>query len=179
MRSLIYPIVILLLSSCQISGLTSGYSHLSDESKAKVKKYDGKIADIADYSFVYAVTPAQVKEYLSAREDVIVYNYTPYCQSNECISPEALVAKCREKGYDVLVISNIYDDLMSALNTAFPIFMINTDVMKTKWRGKYIDEFYLPLIGKVGKQVDYASYHYFHGGAYVRSYEDPAEIGTP
>ena len=41
----------------------------------------------------------------------------------------------------MLVISNIYDDVFSAVNKNFPILMIDTDALQTKWRGKYIEAF--------------------------------------
>lgn len=69
----------LTLVSCQISGLTSGYSHLTKKEQEKIVNYKGKIADIHDFSNIYTVTVEQVKEFLSKNEKVLVYDYTPYC----------------------------------------------------------------------------------------------------
>ena len=46
-------IVLLSLASCQIAGLTSGYSHLSKKEQAKIINYKGKIDEIHDYSNIY------------------------------------------------------------------------------------------------------------------------------
>ena len=54
----------LALVSCQISGLTSGYNHLSKQQKEKIIDYNGKIDNISDFTNVYNVTVEQVKEYL-------------------------------------------------------------------------------------------------------------------
>ena len=66
----------LTLVSCQISGLTSGYSHLTKKEQEKIVNYKGKIADIHDFSNIYTVTVEQVKEFLSKNEKVLVYDYT-------------------------------------------------------------------------------------------------------
>ena len=164
------------LSSCQISGLTSGYSYLSKTEKERVINYTGKIDSISNYSYVYNITPEQIKEYLSAHERVILYDYTPYCKSPNCVSPFYLVESCKSKDIDVLIISNIYDELFWHINKSFPLLMINTKECKTKWRWKYIDNFYFPLIGCKTKEVNYAGYHYFQDGKYIKSFKSYKDI---
>lgn len=164
------------LNSCQISGLTSGYSYLSKTEKERVINYTGKIDSISNYSYVYNITPEQIKEYLAAHKRVILYDYTPYCKSPNCVSPFYLVESCKAKDIDVLIISNIYDELFWHINKSFPLLMINTKECKTKWRWKYIDNFYLPLIGCKTKEVNYAGYHYFQDGKYIRSFKSYKDI---
>ncbi len=164
------------LSSCQISGLTSGYSYLSKTEKERVINYTGKIDSISNYSYVYNITPEQIKEYLAAHKRVILYDYTPYCKSPNCVSPFYLVESCKAKDIDVLIISNIYDELFWHINKSFPLLMINTKECKTKWRWKYIDNFYLPLIGCKTKEVNYAGYHYFQDGKYIKSFKSYKDI---
>lgn len=164
------------LSSCQISGLTSGYSYLSKTEKERVINYTGKIDSISNYSYVYNITPEQIKEYLAAHKKVILYDYTPYCKSPNCVSPFYLVESCKAKDIDVLIISNIYDELFWHINKSFPLLMINTKECKTKWRWKYIDNFYLPLIGCKTKEVNYAGYHYFQDGKYIKSFKSYKDI---
>ena len=164
------------LSSCQISGLTSGYSYLSKTEKERVINYTGKIDSISNYSYVYNITPEQIKEYLAAHKRVILYDYTPYCKSPNCVSPFYLVESCKAKDIDVLIISNIYDELFWHINKSFPLLMINTKECKTKWRWKYIDNFYLPLIGCKTKEINYAGYHYFQDGKYIKSFKSYKDI---
>lgn len=164
------------LSSCQISGLTSGYSYLSKTEKERVINYTGKIDSISNYSYVYNITPEQIKEYLAAHKRVILYDYTPYCKSPNCVSPFYLIESCKAKDIDVLIISNIYDELFWHINKSFPLLMINTKECKTKWRWKYIDNFYLPLIGCKTKEVNYAGYHYFQDGKYIKSFKSYKDI---
>ena len=164
------------LSSCQISGLTSGYSYLSKTEKERVINYTGKIDSISNYSYVYNITPEQIKEYLAAHKRVILYDYTPYCKSPNCVSPFYLVESCKAKDIDVLIISNIYDELFWHINKSFPLLMINTKECKTKWRWKYIDNFYLPLIWCKTKEVNYAGYHYFQDGKYIKSFKSYKDI---
>ena len=160
------------LTSCQISGLTSGYSHLSKKGQERVIHYKGAIDDIHDFSNIYTVTAEQVKEYLAKHDKVIIYDYTPYCMSGYCLSPLALADICKKQEANLLVISNIYDEIFHAVNDSFPILMIDTEATKTKWRGKYIEAFYYPLIGRSQKEINYALYHYFRKGTYVRSFKN-------
>ena len=164
MKSYIAGIIIMsfTLASCQISGLTSGFSSLPKGAQERVVHYKGAIDDIRDFSNIYAIGVEQTKDYLTKHEKVIIYDFTPFCKSGRCVSP--------------LVISNIYDDVFSAVNKNFPILMIDTDALQTKWRGKYIEAFYYPLIGRSQKEINYAGYHYFHNGTYVRSFKDYREI---
>ena len=164
------------LVSCQISGLTSGYSHLSKEEQSKVINYYGKIDDINDYSKIYTVTIEQVKEYLSKHEKVIIYDYTPFCNSSFCLPISSLQYICKKNNTDLLVISNIYDGIFLDITNELPILMIDTKVYNTRSRAKYINEFYKSLIGLSQKEIAYASYHYFSNGVYIRSLKNPNDI---
>lgn len=166
----------LVLNSCQISGLTSGYTHLSRKEQKNVINYTGNIDNISDYSKVYTVTVKQVKEYLLTHKKVIIYNYTPFCSSSFCVSPSSLFELCKNKGIDVLIISNLYDDIFKCISKDFPMLIINTKEYKTKWRGKYMESFYLSLTGHTLKELNYASYYYFQNGTYVRSFKDCKDI---
>jgi hypothetical protein len=176
-KNLLLALAVFVLASCQISGLTSGYSHLSKKEQQRVVHYKGKIADIHDLSNVYAVTAEQVEEYLATKEKVVVYDYTPYCTAPNCVTPATLANICKAQKANLLIISNVYDDVFRAVDGKLPILMIETQAYKTKWRSKYIDAFFTPLIGRRIKDVDYAGYHYFKNGNYVRSFKDPNEIG--
>lgn len=169
--------ICVVLSSCQISGLTSGYTHLSKTERQKVINYTGKIDHISDYSNVYTVTAEQVREYLLTHKKVMIYNYTPFCTSSFCISPISFIELCKSKDIDVLIISNIYDDIFRCINKDFPMLMINTKEYQTKWRGRYTEAFYFSLIGRTHKEINYASYHYFQNGTYVKSFKDFKDIG--
>lgn len=165
--------MVLTITSCiQLAGLTSGYSHLSQKQQERVVKCDGRISDIQDYSYVYEVTVAQVKEFLSTHEKVIVYDYTPFCTSDNCVSPIRLKQFFHEKGLELLVISNIYDDIFKSLSPHYPMLMIDADEHGTNRRSKYIDAFYISLLGKTQKEINYALYHYFYKGMYVASFKN-------
>lgn len=164
------------LISCQISGLTSGYSHLSKKEQAKIINYNGKIDEIHDNSYIYTVTAEQVNEYLSKHKKVIIYDYTPFCKSSFCLPLNTLKDICKGNNTDLLVISNIYDDIFLGVTDDFPILMIDTTVYKTKSRAKYINAFYKSLIGLNQKEIDYASYHYFSNGTYIKSFKNPQDI---
>lgn len=171
-RNIIFiSLISLVLISCQISGLTSGYSHLSKLQKTKVIDYKGNIEDITDNTNVYTITVKQVKDYILSHKKVLIYDYTPYCKSQYCCSPKMLVSLCKKQDIKVLVIANIYDDIFKMINHGFPLLMINTKPY-SKWRWKYTDKFYYDLIGYVAKDINYASFHYFINGRYIKSIKD-------
>lgn len=172
----IFLLICLVLISCQISGLTSGYNHLSKQQKEKIIDYNGKIDNISDFTNVYNVTVEQVKEYLLSHKKVIVYNYTPFCKSSLCISPIYLRELCKMKRIDVLIISNIYDDIFMYISKKYPMLAINTKEYKTKYRGKYTECFYFSLTGHTHKELNYANYHYFQNGTYIKSFNDFKDI---
>ena len=75
MKHLFLSVLILLgLTSCQISGLTSGYSHLSDAQKERVIMLEENIDDIHDFSKVYKVSLNQVKQYIETHDKVLRRN---------------------------------------------------------------------------------------------------------
>ena len=164
------------LTSCQIGGLTSGYSHLSATQKERVVTLEDDIDAIHDFSKVYTVSINQVKQYIESHDRVLLYDYTPFCRSTYCVSPSALVSQCKDNGINVLVISNIYDDIFKQQHTTFPMLMIDTKRFPTKWRAKYHDLFYLPLTGHTDKELNYASFHYFEKGKYIKSFKSPNDI---
>ena len=164
------------LTSCQIGGLTSGYSHLSATQKERVVTLGDDIDAIHDFSKVYTVSINQVRQYIETHDKVLLYDYTPFCRSTYCVSPSALVSQCKDKGINVLVISNIYDDIFKRKHTTFPMLMIDTKQFPTKWRAKYHDLFYLPLTGHTDKDLNYASFHYFEKGKYIKSFKNSNDI---
>ncbi|BBA28185.1 hypothetical protein PMEL1_00075 [Prevotella melaninogenica] len=54
--------------------------------------------------------------------------------------------------------------------------MIDTKQFPTKWRTKYLKQFYFPLTGHTDKELNYASFHYFEKGKYIKSYKSPNDI---
>ena len=72
--------------------------------------------------------------------------------------------------------SNIYDDIFKQKHTTFPMLMIDTKQFPTKWRAKYLNLFYLPLTGHTDKELNYAIFHYFEKGKYVKSYKNSNDI---
>jgi len=48
------------------------------------------------------------------------------------------------------------------------MLMIDTKQFPTKWRAKYLKQFYFPLTGHTDKELNYASFHYFEKGKYIK-----------
>ena len=167
----------LLLISCQIGGLTTGYNHLTPAQKARIEKLTGRIADVKnDDGKVYKITVAQLKDFIRGEKDVVVYQLIPYCRSESCISPTILDRFCREKKYRAVVVAVLDDELFSVKHPGMPMFSIDTEPYQTKWRSKYEPRFFDELTGITEKERSYYSFHYFHDGKYVKSYHRFNEV---
>ena len=167
----------LLLASCQIGGLTTGYNHLTPAQKARIEKLTGRIADVKnDDGKVYKITVAQLKDFICGEKDVVVYEFIPYCKAEGCIPPVLFERSCREKNYRAVVVAVLYDELFSVKHPGIPMFSIDTEPYQTKWRRKYERCFFDELTGITEKERSYYSFHYFHDGKYVKSYHRFNEV---
>ena len=166
----------ILLTSCSIGGIFTDYNKLSKQEKENVVTYAGNISDIRDYTKIYKITVEQVKQYISEKKNVVVYDYVPFCRSENCVSPKILINEAKLKGYDALIITNTYLDAFIAVGNDFPLLVIDNSKYNTKLRGKYTDLFYQNLLGVSLKSINYASYNLFKEGKYTRSYKNSKDI---
>lgn len=166
----------LLLSACSISGIFTDYNQLTQEEKEKVVKCTEDISKINDFNKLYVVNVAQIKQFITEKQNVVVYSYVPFCTSKNCISPKTLIDDMKAKGYSTLIVSDTYADAFISVGSNFPLLMIDNTVYKTKLRGKYTELFHKDLLGVPLKSINYASYHLFQNGKYVKSYQNYKEI---
>lgn len=128
-------------------GILSDYDDLSPEKKSRVMETNTIDSLRADGN-VYRVKPAQVKRYLADKEKAVVYSYIPYCDGKDCTEPIVAYKKCRDKGVELILISELYYQLFeNTANYPNPVFVIDTDYFKTTRREQYVKLFYNALVG--------------------------------
>lgn len=166
----------LVLTSCSIGGIFTDYNKLSKQEKDNVVTYKGNISEIQDYTKLYKITAEQVRQYIREKKNVVVYDYTPFCKAETCISPYVFINAVTAKGYAPLIITNTYLDAFIAVGKDFPLHIIDNSKYNTKVRGKYTERFYQDLLGVSLKSINYASYHLYKDGRYIKSYKNSKDI---
>lgn len=164
------------LRSCGIIEINgSGYKGLSMEDKANVKVCLVPIDSLKTDSKVYQVTANQVKNYLNAHGDVILYEWRSFCKSKACISPSQAEKVCNEKGYEFCIVACDYDYLGKGINIGVPLLAINMNAYGTDNIKKYTHKFFSELLGERSYK-DLGVFHRFSYGHYVCSYENVDDI---
>ena len=169
LHSILYLVTGVLLTSCiEING--SGYSDLSESEKQHVKKCTSSLGALQNDCNLYQVTAKQVKEYIQKEQNVLVYEYLPFCSGGSGRSPIEVKRYCNEKGLKCVVVASVYDGIfpIPATNT-FPMFVIDHQVYGTDNYQEYGDKFYLELTGSDEQSRKESTYHLFYNGKYVRS----------
>lgn len=162
------------ISSCVING--SGYESLSEKEKEKVKDCSTRIDSIKNDGNIYMVDAKQVKQYLSDKDCVLVYIWAPYCKSDICVSPLDAEKICKERGIELCLVSDSYEDTDLAGNVKCPILVISRLAYATNNLPKYRSLFEEELTGKTDKETGYSRYHLFVHGKYVKSFEKITDI---
>lgn len=157
-------------------GLHSGYNHLTAEQKSRVVDFDGKAARLHADGRVYRVTVPQLQDVISKEKDVIVYEFIPFCRSENCVSPAFFEEYCQKKGYRYAIVSVMYDQLMDYHNLSQPLMVIDTRAYRTKLRTRYQRLFFDELTGTTQEARNYHSFHRFHQGKYVGTYGKCTDI---
>ena len=176
MNKLLLLFTILLLSSCYIGGLTSDYKVLSQNARKRVMNYDGDIGLLKEDRNVYNIQVKQVKEFIAQHNEVVIYDFTPYCTSPNCMQPNDFVDDCKAKGKTPVIISNSYDEIFRFRKLGIPMLMIDTSAFPTKWRTKYIRLFYDELTGIPVKERGWGGYVYFKDGKFVKAYDNFGDV---
>lgn len=164
------------ICSCgMISINQSGYAELSEAERARVKECTGAVSALPADSNVYRVTAAQMKEYLGGKGDVILYEFTPWCDGDGCVVPQAAEEACRRLGYAFCFVAIGYGHCDRLAGVECPKLVIDTNAYGTENFKKYCRQFFGELTGKDWSKLQ-DSFHRFSGGHYVRSYTSPDSI---
>ena len=157
-------------SCIEING--SGYSDLSESEKQHVIRCTDPLDSIKNDGNLYQVTVKQVRECINGHTEVIVYEYLPFCSGNSVMSPARIKQSCDKRNIHLVVISSVYDGIFPIPSANhFPLFVIDNSVYHTDNYQTYGELFYKSLTGSEEENRQISSFHYFHNGEYVCSYD--------
>ena len=146
------------------------YSSLTREEKQHVLKCDKPIDSLRCDGYVYQINVEQMKKYLQNHEDVIVYQYSSFCASDDCISPYAAEKISNIFGFDFCIVADSYDYLFLTDDIKAPMLIPDHELYKTQKIGKLNRRFYDELTGVTKEERGYNRFFYFRRGEYVCSY---------
>jgi len=164
----LYSLIFSLSACVSVNG--SGYESLTDAQKGKVVRCESSIGRLGNGHSVYQITVAQLKEYLDKQDSVIVYEYLPFCSSENCVSPILAEKLCTSKGYSFCLVATTYDGLFGIGELHHPILAIDFAQYHTNNYKKYGRAFYKELTGKSLSERGYGRYHLFVKGKYQATY---------
>lgn len=120
---------------------------------------------------IYAVNPKQLKELLMTKEKAMVYKWLPACTSENCISLGLAESYCNEKGIELYVVLDSYEDAFTQIESIRnPMFSKNVGYFQ--YETKDVDElFYKELLGDKYDKKNYYRFYYFENGEFIRTYE--------
>ena len=185
MKKLLFILLIITtLASCvvgDLTGLTSGYKHLSPAEKGKIVTLadDASIAELAKSDTIYRMTSHPLKNYLKAvKGEVVLYFWSPNCASSVCYSLESVQELCTQRHQKLIVFTEYFDlpqieaQKLAALD--FPLFSIHAEFYKTDFCDKYVKRFLADLLNmkKVPDDVLYNRYFLFSDSKFINSVND-------
>ena len=180
MTKFIRPILSLVAGCMLVSCIeinSSGYSDLSESERRHVRACSSPIDSLRNDGNIYKVNLGQVKGCIARHDKVLVYEYLPFCSGENGRSPLEVKRLCDRRGIALIVVSSVYDGIfpIPASNT-FPMLVIDNSVYGTDNYQDYGEQFYKSLTGSDDESRQMSSYHYFHKGRYVRSYDSIRQL---
>ena len=160
MKYIAVIVLVLLLPSCitfniqsleETQGFKTGYSRISDEQKDSIcfVSPDSKCNVENDSFFYYAIFGQQLYNLLSDSSTTLIYHWSPYCSSENCIPISLFRIYCEQNNYKCLIVSGNYDvfNTSQVINDDGKIYFINhfyyNEEYARKCERKFYDEFLL------------------------------------
>lgn len=116
-----------------------------------------------------------MKEYVAGQGEVIVYEFTPWCDGDLCVAPRAAENAIRGRGYGFSLVAIGYDHPERLAGVSCPKLVINTTAYDTDNFKKYCRRFFGELTGRNWNDLQ-GSFHLFKNGRYVCSYNELEDI---
>ena len=122
-----------------------------------------------------SVEVQQVKDYCNKHQQVVIYDYTPYCGSSACMQVNDFVDMCKANGTNPLVIGDSFWGLADTRKLGIPLLMIDPQPLGTKWRSRYVRLFFNELIDSNSPNPPEGLYFSFQNGKYIGNFRSCKE----
>ena len=180
MKKTILILLLFILVSCSIQGLTNDYGKLNPIEKSKIitlKKFENLSQDT-----IYKINALQLKEELLKYDAAMVYEFTNGCTSEYCRPLKVYENYAKKHHYKLFLVMNGFANLEKTKSQSFvsPLFAVDGDYYKKSFRGVYTRYFGNELAGKPLKSKDRewaGSIFIFEHGKYLKTVQDlPKEV---
>lgn len=162
------------LSSCKINGTFQGlYSYYKKTAKVNPNLFindNNAMCEVtADSRKIILRTGQSLKNCIKDYGKTVVFLWGPKCKSRICPSLDILQRRCKEKGLELFIVAEYYDNplMTKEYDIERPISGIDTKYYRTNLTSKYTARFFSDLTGKE-LDKDYKRMWYFENGVFVK-----------
>lgn len=153
-----------LFASCSITGLTDGYSKLSQADKARVGY--ASLGDTISKK-ILMVSGAELLNRLDPNSRNVVYYYNSHCRGERCL-PLSVVDNAIPKDVRLYVVSRELDHRVIKEASVYTIYGIDKYHYASKYLFKYEDRFLNDLTGRDNSHQDTLNLYLFEGRRFVQ-----------
>lgn len=174
-------ILLLVVQGCVIIGYRNHFSRdLTPEQQSKVvwDATDNDLLSMENDGRIYAINGKQMQKMVQANPKAIVYQWSPHCTSEACLSLSAIQTLCDNNGIALFVVADYFHDAFSQNQVlSRPLFIADEKHYKTDVCHKLEKRFYIDLLGEntynATKEISWYRYAYFENGEFVNYIRDP------
>lgn len=180
-------LLIVFQSGCVVMGYRTHFSRdLTPEQQSKViwGTIDDELLSLTNNGRIYAINGKQIKQLVEAQPKAIVYQWSPHCSSENCLSLSAMQSFCDQNGIALFVVADYFHESFSQIHAlSNPLYIADERYYKTTVCQKLEKRFYIDLLGEESynktKDISWYRYAYFENGEFVKYLKDPyVEFGN-
>lgn|GEM_PF-1345807 len=172
---------LLVVQGCVIIGYRNHFSRdLTPEQQSKVvwNTPDERLLSLKNDGRIFAINGKQMQKMVQPHPKAIVYQWSPHCTSEACLSLSAIQTLCDNNSIALFVVTDYFHDAFSQNQVlSRPLFIANEKHYKTDVCHKLEKRFYIDLLGEENynatKEISWYRYAYFEKGKFVRYIRDP------
>lgn len=169
-----------------ISGIRQHFDDLSEEERHSVvwTNRDDTLKNIKNDGRIYAITGNQLSDMLSDYPQALVYEWSPTCKSDKCVSLNYIQHFCDENSVELFVVVDSFQGAFTQITelTQHPLFVRNSLIYGSKRSKVLCERFYIDLLGndiyEKHKDELRQRYLYFENGDFVKVLREPSELAT-
>lgn len=142
-------LLISIISSCRITGLTNDYEKLSDKQKGIILKFKDSSTKLTN-GYIYEINATQLKELIKKHDKAMVYIFTNGCSLKDCKPLNYYVDFAKKNNYKLFLVMTGYGNLQQTIEQKvdIPFFSIDSKYYSTNIRKYYTQYFENELLDK-------------------------------
>ena len=180
MKRFIFLYILVLFSSCKISGSFQGlygyYHKTIKENPNLVTKYNSETdCDLAIENKVISINHINLKNCLNQHSKTLIYIWKPKCKSEFCYALNIIQDRCLKNNVELYVVAEYYDSKLMSIdyNLQRSIYGIDVEYYKTNLTEKYLPLF---INGLTSSELVHENFIFFENGNYKKTFQKINEI---